>query len=100
MLLLCANNGMLFLDPDTAWHLAAGNAIHAAGHIPMTDPFAFTSAGVPWINLAWFWDMIISALYTGYAWQGPVAFHSTSSSRSRYPATYSASATWERVPMA
>jgi len=73
---LCTNFEMLLADPDTAWHLAAGDFIRKAGTIPLTDPWAFTSAGVPWINLAWLWDVWMSKLNDTFGWQGQIAFNS------------------------
>ena len=48
---------------DIGWHLATGDLIRARGSIPVTDPWAYTSGGWPWINLSWLWDVLASALY-------------------------------------
>ena len=42
---------------DLWWHLKAGEWI--AGHlaVPRQDPFSFTSAGVPWVDHAWLWQI-------------------------------------------
>ena len=69
-----ANFKMTLNDPDTGWHLAAGDLIRLSGSIPKTDPWAFTSAGTPWINLAWMWDVWMSFLHTHMGWHGMIAF--------------------------
>jgi hypothetical protein len=48
---------------DLGWHLAAGDLIRQQGHIPAQDPWAFTSAGKPWVNLSWLWDALASAVF-------------------------------------
>ncbi len=73
---LCTNFEMLLGDGDTAWHLAAGNLIRSSGAIPATDPWAFTSGGVPWVNLAWLWDVWMSWLHERFGWHGQLAFFS------------------------
>lgn len=46
-------------NPDTPWHLMAGDLIRDSG-IPATDPWSFSAAGTPWYNLSWGWDVVIS----------------------------------------
>jgi hypothetical protein len=55
---------------DLGWHLAAGDLIRASGSIPTTDPWAFTSAGKPWLNLSWAWDAGASALFSATGLRG------------------------------
>lgn len=43
-----------FADPDLWMHILAGRLI-LAGHIPpMTDPFSYSAAGMPWRDHEWF----------------------------------------------
>jgi hypothetical protein len=47
-----------------AWrHLATGRALFGGTYTPGTDPFAYTTDGVVWVNHAWLFD---AALYTSY----------------------------------
>ena len=48
---------------DLGWHLAAGDLIRERGHIPVQDPWSFTSGGSQWYNLSWLWDVIASVLF-------------------------------------
>ena len=41
---------------------------------PRTDPWAFTSVGALWLNLAWLWDAGMSVLHTHLGWYGQLAF--------------------------
>lgn len=51
----------LFGNPDTPWHLAAGDLIRASG-LPDTDPWSYTANGAPWYNLSWAWDVLLSVI--------------------------------------
>lgn len=53
----------IFSEPDAGWHLAAGDYIRAHG-LPITDPWAFTSGGVPWYDLSYGFDVLISIIYS------------------------------------
>lgn len=66
----------MFGDPDIFWHVAAGDLIRQTGTIPVTDPWAFTSAGERWYNLAWLWDVLASFLHERQGWFGLVALNS------------------------
>lgn len=55
----------VFYDPDTAWHLAAGDLIRATHHVPVNDSWSFASANEFWYNLSWLFDITISALFAG-----------------------------------
>src|SRR6202012_259691 len=48
---------------DLGWHLAAGDLIRQQGAVPPHDPWSFTAATQPWLNLSWLWDVLASALY-------------------------------------
>jgi hypothetical protein len=51
---------MMFIDCDSPWHLAAGDLIRSLGHVPMQDPWAFTTSGQTWYNISWAYDVAIS----------------------------------------
>jgi hypothetical protein len=61
-LALCFGHAPVLGDPDTAWHLAAGDLIRAQGSIPTYDPWSFTTQGQRWYNLSWLFDASASAL--------------------------------------
>src|SRR3954471_23852161 len=44
-------------DGDIFWHLAAGREIVRTHAVPHTDPFAFTSRQLPWIDLHWLFQV-------------------------------------------
>jgi len=73
VLALFNNFEMMLTDSDTAWHMMAGHLMRESGTIPATDPFAYTSGGAPWVNLAWLWDLTISHLHGMLGWHGPVS---------------------------
>lgn len=50
---------MLF-DPDTPWHIAAGDIILTQKSIPPFDPWSYTAGEHRWYNLSWLWDVFIS----------------------------------------
>lgn len=62
------------MDPDTLWHLAAGDEIRALGRIPEADSWSYTANGFPWLNISWAWDVVISWIYQHTGWQGAVTF--------------------------
>lgn len=57
-----------FADPDSLWHLAAGDLIRSTGSLPQTDTWSFTANGTFWYNLSWLWDAAASAInaYCGF----------------------------------
>ncbi|MCW5879143.1 MAG: hypothetical protein KIS80_09800 [Anaerolineales bacterium] len=54
------------LDPDTWWHLRAGEAVLQTGTIPKTDSYSFTRAGEPWLypSMAWLSQVQLYAVYS------------------------------------
>lgn len=44
---------------DVFWHLAAGRWILEHGRVPRTDPFRFTSAGAPWVDHEWLFQVVL-----------------------------------------
>lgn len=53
----------LFGDPDTGWHLAAGDLIRASAAVPQHDSWSFASGDEQWFNLSWLYDVGLSALF-------------------------------------
>ena len=52
-----------FQDPDTGWHIRAGEWILAHRLIPAHDIWSYTAGNAPWYNLSWLFDTVLSALY-------------------------------------
>ncbi|MEZ5894883.1 MAG: hypothetical protein R3C51_00655 [Parvularculaceae bacterium] len=50
-------------DPDTGWHIAAGDLIRNTGALPHTDPWSYTAGDQPWYNLSWGYDVALSLVH-------------------------------------
>lgn len=50
-------------DPDTGWHVAAGDLIRSLGRLPEHDPWSFTAGDHPWYNISWAYDVAISFVH-------------------------------------
>lgn len=61
---LIFGQGMAFMlvDPDTYWHIAAGDVIRSTGALPQVDPWSFTAGTERWYNLSWLYDVLLSLL--------------------------------------
>lgn len=51
------------IDPDIWFHLAAGRWILAHG-IPRVDPFSYPSAGQPYVDLHWLFQIVVRGIHT------------------------------------
>jgi len=43
---------------DLWWHLRAGEWIVSHAAVPRADAFSFTSAGTPWVDHGWLWQVV------------------------------------------
>ena len=68
------NAPLLLSHWDLGWHLAAGDLIRDQGHIPVQDPWSFTSGGRQWFNLSWLWDVFASVLFQHANFGGLILF--------------------------
>ena len=68
------NAPLLLSHWDLGWHLAAGDLIRDQGHIPVQDPWSFTSGGRQWFNLSWLWDVFASVLFQYANFGGLILF--------------------------
>ncbi len=50
-------------DTDMWWHLRSGQVIVETRTIPFTDPFSYTRAGVPWIDVYWLAQIVLYGVY-------------------------------------
>jgi hypothetical protein len=48
---------------DTFWHLRAGADIWRTGHVPTTDSYSYTAAGLPWPDHEWLWQAFCYGWY-------------------------------------
>lgn len=63
LLLFAAVAGTVRLKAyDLFWHLASGRWILEHGALPRTDPFRFTSNGVPWVDHEWLFQVVIAGM--------------------------------------
>jgi hypothetical protein len=53
---------------DYWWHLKTGALILSEGKVPRLDPYSFTSAGTPWIDHEWLFQVLA---YAGHTVFGP-----------------------------
>lgn len=60
-------------DPDTWWHLAAGQYIVENGTIPKQDIFSWTLAGQPWITHEWLPEVFFYLAYLAGQFLGMLA---------------------------
>lgn len=51
-------------DPDLWGHVRFGLDIIREGAIPRTDPYAYTTTGVPWINHEWLAEVLFGAAWS------------------------------------
>lgn len=73
LLFICLANGSgfpLLADPDSHWHIAAGNWMLAHGAVPTVDPFSFTFAGQPWIAKEWLSQLLMAVSFKLGGWGG------------------------------
>jgi len=59
-------------DPDVWWHVRAGQWIWANRKIPVLDPFTFSSADRPWIDLHWTFQLLLTAAHAAGGVRGLV----------------------------
>ena len=49
-------------DSDLFWHLATGDLIRRTGHVPASDTFSYTAYGLPWVDIHWLYQVLVSYL--------------------------------------
>jgi tetratricopeptide (TPR) repeat protein len=59
-------------DTDIWWHLKAGQWIWTQGKVPTHDPFTFTSAERPWIDLHWLFQLMLAAAFAAGGVRGMI----------------------------
>lgn len=59
-----------FLDPDTWWHLRAGEWMIEHGRILTHDPFSWTRLGRPWLDHSWLAEIGMYALWSAAGFGG------------------------------
>lgn len=71
VMLLCAAFCCTQLaEVDYYWHLLAGQQILERHAVPRVDDFTFTSAGRPWIDLHWLFQVILASVERMAGWSG------------------------------
>jgi hypothetical protein len=62
----------LLADPDTYWHIAAGQWILQHLSVPSSDPFSHSMPGAPWIAHEWLSEVLLASAHSVAGWAGPV----------------------------
>ena len=57
-------------DPDTYWHIAAGQWILDHGRVPRADVFSHTRAGAPWVPHEWLSEVLMALAWRAGSWPG------------------------------
>ena len=71
LLLLCGSFCLTQLsEVDLHWHLLAGERILQEGRVPRVDSFTFTSAGRPWTDLHWLFQVLLAVAFRTAGWTG------------------------------
>jgi tetratricopeptide (TPR) repeat protein len=71
VLLLCAAFCVTQLaEVDLFWHLLAGRQILAEGRVPFVDSFTYTSAGRPWTDLHWMFQVAVALVHRAAGFAG------------------------------
>ena len=68
--LALAAPGKLLGDPDTYWHIAAGQWMLAHGTVPRADPFSFSMPGAPWVAHEWLSELGFALAWRVGGWGG------------------------------
>jgi hypothetical protein len=59
-------------DPDTYWHIAAGDWMLRNLTIPHRDLFSYTFPGAAWVDHEWLAEVLMALAYRAGAWDGVV----------------------------
>lgn len=62
-------------DPDTYWHLAAGQWMLDHGRVPQVDVFSHTRAGAPWVPHEWLSEVLMALAWRAGSWPGVLALY-------------------------
>lgn len=57
-------------DTDMYWHLLTGRYILQTRAVPLTDPFSWTAAGTPWVDVHWLSQIGLYATYAAFGQAG------------------------------
>lgn len=57
-------------DPDTYWHLAAGQWILDHGRVPHVDVFSYSRPGIPWVAHEWLSEVLMALAWRAGGWAG------------------------------
>ncbi len=57
-------------DPDFWWHLRTGEWVLHNNAVPATDPYAWTTAGKPWVAYHWLFDVLLVKVFATWGQHG------------------------------
>lgn len=55
--------GNALADPDTGWHIRAGEWILAHQALPQQDIWSFSAGKATWYNISWLFDVVLAVLH-------------------------------------
>lgn len=55
--------GNTLADPDTGWHVRAGDWMLAHHALPAQDIWSFSAGQVQWYNISWLFDVLLAVLH-------------------------------------
>lgn len=59
-------------DLDVWFHLSGAREMHASGRVPFEDTYTWVSAGRPWLDLHWLFQLLIGAVQWAFGMAGLV----------------------------
>jgi hypothetical protein len=62
-------------DPDTYWHVAAGQWMLDHGRVPQVDVFSHTRAGAAWVPHEWLSEVLMALAWRAASWSGVLALY-------------------------
>lgn len=62
---------------DVWWHLKTGEWILTHKTVPELDPYSYTVPGYPWIDLSWFFQLLLYSSYKALGFYGVIFFKIT-----------------------
>lgn len=65
-------------DPDTYWHLAAGEWMLYHGRVLHQDVFSFSHAGLPWQTHEWLSEIVMGLAFRAGGWNGLLVLYAAS----------------------
>lgn len=69
-LLVAAFTWTKVVDTDLFWHLSSGEWILAHHAVPRVEPFSYTAAGKPWVDIHWAYQVAVALIHRAFGIAG------------------------------